>query len=402
MRCAASRAKDAAKQAGHLSPKPYTIPANLLKSIDALAMSQLAGGRSAASASSTASAGMHAASDASNDWLTFNTPAASNATDTDGISAPWHPAKGPGGGAAQAPRGGTSAGRGIPSTGRGAIMPLRLPSPTASASTAGGASAALLAAVAGASSTAAASASPGTGAAAQLPRPSLVLKGTGASPGLHNPTGGGITFSADDLPGNTGSGGAAAPGSTPDPVTGNSSTVTAGVSTPFSVSVLDNQAGVVLYPNVDQFATLNGWMDLVAQVSGATVSSYSWNTTGLPATNISGTSTDQLNFRWDNTNSLGSGYQTSVTLSVTDTNSNTLTYTYDFWFPQQSVEPSGSGGGTNATWATSLLPSQELLSAPSFPSDNASVDATSGSLDTEIDLPSYNPNVHPSPSHMIR
>ncbi len=117
------------------------------------------------------------------------------------------------------------------------------------------------------------------------------------------------------------------------------------------------------------------------------------DTTGLPASNISGTSTDQLNFRWDSTNSSGSGYQTSVTLSVTDSSSQTLTYTYDFWFPQQSVEPNGSGGGTNATWATSLAPSQELLSAPSFPSDNASVDATSGSLDTEIDLPSYNANV---------
>ncbi len=40
-------------------------------------------------------------------------------------------------------------------------------------------------------------------------------------------------------------------------------------------------------------------------------------------------------------------------------------------------------------------PSQQLLSAPAFPSDNAAVDATSGSLDTEIDLPSYNPNVAP-------
>ena len=229
-------------------------------------MNQLAGGGSAASASSTASAGPHAASDSSNDWLTFNTPAASNATDTDGISAAWHPAKGPGGGAAQAPRGGTSASRGLPSTGRGAIMPLRLPSPTAAASN-GGASAALLAAVAGAGSTGSQLASPGTGGAAALPRASLVHTGSGASPAHNGPTGGGMRVSADDIPGTIGSGGFAAPGSTPDPVTGNSSTVTAGVSTPFSVSVLDNQAGVVLYPNVDQFATLNGWIDLVAQVS---------------------------------------------------------------------------------------------------------------------------------------
>ena len=270
---------------------------------------------------------------------------------------------------------------------------MRLPLTTAAASNAGGASAALLAAVAGAGSTGAQVASDGTGGAAPVPRASLVHSESGAPAGQNGPTGGGITFSADDTPGpSTGSGGAALPGSTPDPTTGNSSGVTAGVSEPFNVYVLDNQAGVVLYPGVEQFATLNGWMDLVAQVSGATVSSYSWNTTGLPATNISGTSTDQLNFRCDRSNE-GVGTQTSVTLSVTDTSSQTLTYTYDFWFPQSSAIASGSGGGTNATWPTSAAPSQELLSAPNFPSDNASVDALSGSLDTEIDLPSYNPNV---------
>ncbi len=102
----------------------------------------------------------------------------------------------------------------------------------------------------------------------------------------------------------------------------------ADVSEPFQVYVLDNQAGVVLYPNVDQLATLDGWMDLKAQVQGATVSSYSWSTSGMPVTSVSGSSTDQLNFRWDNTNESGIGYVTSVTLSVTDTSSQTLTYTY--------------------------------------------------------------------------
>jgi YD repeat-containing protein len=385
-----ARAKDAATQAGHASPKPYVIPAQLLKSIDAIAMNLVAGGGSATAASHADSTAEHAGSDATNDWLTFNTPAASNASDLDGISAPWHPAKGPGGGAAQAPRGGTSAARGIPPTARGAITPLRLPSNTAAASTAGGASAALLAAVAGASGANSEIASAGTGGGVPVSRASLVHADSGAAAGQN---GSGNTFSADDASGPTSSGGAAPPGSTPDPVTGNSSGVTTNVSTPFNVYVLDNQAGVVLYPGVDQFATLNGWMDLVAQVQGATASSYSWTTTGLPANTISGTSSDQLNFRWDSTNEEGVGYQTSVTLSVTDSASQSLTYTYDFWFPQTSVEPVGSGGGTDATWATSLAPSQELLSAPDFPSDNASVDALSGSLDTEIDLPSYNPNV---------
>ena len=391
-----ARAKDAAKQAGHSSPKPYAIPAKMLKTIDAIAMGRLAVGGSAGAAARAGSTAGHASNNSSTDWLTFNAPATSNSSDAHGIAAPWHPAKGPGGGAAQAPRGGTSAARGMTPTARGAITPLRLPSNSASASTGGGSSAALLAAVAGASGAGgqAASAGMGTeGGAGAAPRASLVHAGSGASPGHNSPTGGGTTFGADDGSGPTTSGGGPLPGSTPDPVTGNGSGVTENASEPFSLSVLDNQAGVVLYPGVDQFATLNGWMDLVAQVQGATVSSYSWTTAGLPATSISGTSTDQLNFRWDSTNSAGFGYQTSVTLSVTDSSSQTLTYTYDFWFPQTSAIASGSGGGTSATWPTSAAPSQELLSAPSFPSDNASVDATSGSLDTEIDLPSYNPNV---------
>ena len=131
---------------------------------------------------------------------------------------------------------------------------------------------------------------------------------------------------------------------------------------------------------------------------GTTVSSYNWNTSGLgtDATSISGTSTYQLTFQWSN--SFATTHTDSVTLSVTDTNSHTETYTYDFLLPAGHTS-AGSGGG-NATWPQSLGPDQELLSAPSFGSngDNASVDATSGALDTEIDLPSYNPNV---PGHRI-
>ena len=110
------------------------------------------------------------------------------------------------------------------------------------------------------------------------PARSLVHAGPGASTGQN---GGGITFGADDGSGPTTSGGGPLPGSTPDPVTGNGSGVTENASEPFSVSVLDNQAGVVLYPGVDQFATLNGWMDLDGAGSGATASSYCWTTTGF-------------------------------------------------------------------------------------------------------------------------
>ncbi len=155
--------------------------------------------------------------------------------------------------------------------------------------------------------------------------------------------------------------------------------------------VLDNNNGVVLYPGVNQLANLGGKVDLEAQVSGTTVSSYNWNTTGLTdATTLSATNTYQLTFTWTNSNP-GAAHSDSVTLSVEDSNSHFEPYTYDFLIPHGTG--SVGSGGTNATWPTSLAPSSELLSAPSFSSDNAAVDATSGALDTEIDLPSYNPNV---------
>ena len=132
-------------------------------------------------------------------------------------------------------------------------------------------------------------------------------------------------------------------------------------------------------------------VDLLAQVSGATVSTYNWNTAGLTdGQSFSVTNTYQLTFQWKSSNEVAT--ENSVTLSVTDTNSHVLTFTYDFWVPAVSNTISG---GSNSTWPTSLPPSQELLAAPTFAGDdgNASVDATSGSLDTDINLPSYNPNV---------
>ena len=387
-------AKDAAKKAGGSGRPPYALPAKLLKSIDAVAIGQIAWAGGSSAAERSGAVGRHSGSEASTDWLTLSAkPAADQGGE--GISKPWHAAKGPGGGPAQAPRGGASASRGTQNAARGTITPLRLPASTPAASAGGGASAALLAAVAGASGAGTQVASPGAGGVAPVPTISLVHAGAGAASGEGNQGGGGgVTLSPATDPGPTASGGSTPPpGSTPDPVTGNYAGFTPGVSAPFGLYVLDNQSGVVLQPGVEQLATLDGWVDLIAQVQGATASSYSWNTSGLPATLISGTSTDQLNFRWDNTNEAGYGHSTSVTLSVTDTSLQTLTYTYEFWMPPGGPVSGPSGGGTNASWATSLAPSQQLLSSPPFASDDATVDANSGSLDTEIDLPSYNPNV---------
>ncbi len=83
----------------------------------------------------------------STDWPAAVAPAAAPSPTQSGISAPWHPAKGPGGGAALPPRGGSGGPAARPAS-RHAAAPPSLPASTPAASNAG-AAAALLAAVAG-------------------------------------------------------------------------------------------------------------------------------------------------------------------------------------------------------------------------------------------------------------
>ncbi len=355
-----------------------------------------AAGGSAGSQGNAASAARPAPTDGG-DWLTLGAAPSQSDSSDQGISSPWHPAARAGGGAAMAPRGGSGNGV-LPVTlalVRGQVGPLHVPArlPSAPASASGGASAALLAAVAG------------TGGAATLGAPEILLTthvarhggtapGQGTGTGSQSPPAGGAGASPM-----TASGGATPPSSTPDPTLGNSSGPSEDSFPYFPVYVLDNNNGVVLFPGADQLASLSGYVDLEAQVAGATVSSYNWNTSGLghDAEDIAGTTTYDLTFKWVNENP-GSAHTDSVTLSVTDTSSQTETYTYDFWIPFGGGNGSGGGGssgggGTTTTWPATITPESELLSAPSFQSDYASVDATSGTLDTEINLPSYNPNV---------
>jgi YD repeat-containing protein len=376
-------------QGGRAPGDPVVIHRDLLKPIPQLQSQQSAVGGSPGVLATAVEARKAAPDDASSDWLTLNTTPAVNPSDAHGISVSWQPAKGVGGGAAQAPRGGSSGSGPASAPARGAITPLSLPPPTASASSAGGASAALLAAAAGANGTATATA-PASGLGAAAPRPvhSAPVRHGGQTTPPGNGTGGPSSTPNDD-PSPSASGGVL-PGSTPNPVLSNGSGASRSSFAYFPVYVLDNNYGVTLYPGVQQVATIARHVDLQAQVSGTTVSSYNWDTSNLSGvSSITGTTTYELQFYWT-TNQPVAG-ASSVTLSVTDINSHTETFTYDFWVPVGTgTLPSG---GSNATWPTSLPPSQELLLAPEFPSHNAAVDATSGSLDTDINLPSYNPNV---------
>ena len=151
---------------------------------------------------------------------------------------------------------------------------------------------------------------------------------------------------------------------------------------------LDYNDGTVLFPGFVQLATPGGDVDLRAQVSGAAVSTYSWDTSGLgDATSISGTATYDLLFQWLNNNSTPA--VNTATLTVTDSHGDAESQTYSFYFPGTA----GFIGTGTTTWPASLAPGAELAAADAFAAHNVSVDATSGALDAAVTLPAYNPNV---------
>ena len=238
---------------------PVVIHRDLLKPIPALQSPRVGGSAAGSNGVPATPAGTTNAANAdpSNDWLTFNTAPAAGASDAHGISTPWHPAKRAAGGAAQAPRGGSSGSGPARASSRGAITPLSLPASTPAASAAGGASAALFAAVASASS----GAPPAAGMAIQGQAGPQRM--TAASPGQGTPAATPMTMPGTTIVEN--------PSSLP------SSTIASGpfgllMSFPyFPLYSLNYIQGNVLVPNGYQQATLNGNADLRARFRAAPV-----------------------------------------------------------------------------------------------------------------------------------
>ena len=319
------------------------------------------------------------------DWLTLS-PVPEPATEESGLSTPWKPAKSAGGGAAMAPRGGSGTGAAIAPV-RGQVTPFRVPAPQQAAGGGGAGSSAAL--TGGAGRIGPAGRRAGGPAALRAPRPRVGRRPAGPvqTPAAAPAGSGG---SALTVSGGGPSGGASAL----SPTGGGSDPL----SFPyFPLYVLDVTDGVTLYPGVDQVGHVGTTVVLDAQVSGATVSSYDWDTTNLHAFSSSGTSTYQLTFTWPTSNP--SNELNSVTLSVTDTSSQIETFTYDFLLLTGTTSGGsgggGSGGGGGVTWPSSYSPDTVSLNAPEWQSDGVSVNAISGALDAAIPLPSYNPNVSP-------
>ncbi len=162
-------------------------------------------------------------------------------------------------------------------------------------------------------------------------------------------------------------------------------------SAAFTLVTLDYNQGSALVPGADQIAMPGAAVDLRAQVidPAAGTYSYSWNTSGLTdATGISGANSYDLTFQWAAT--IPTAGAQSATLTVTDPNGQQVSQTYTFWAESGTGSTSG-----NATWPASLDPGLISAGAPAIGSQNVSVVSATGSAETSIAMPSFNPNVAP-------
>ncbi len=179
---------------------------------------------------------------------------------------------------------------------------------------------------------------------------------------------------------------------------------TSAISALPSLSVLDQNTGETIPAN----ATLNsfsGWPEnLLAQVSGATVSStsYSWSLTNAPDFNASGgTNTDNLQGSWT---TFTSGTRTD-TISVTETPSvgSPLTVTFSFQLSNSNSPAYSSTRPTSwsSTWSNVPVQTPDQVQSqqatqPGGPYANLGL--ADGSVQTAFTMPSYNSSAPPSMS----
>ena len=310
------------------------------------------------------------------DWLaqTFGNNTA-DTSETHGISSPWQPASPPGGGAAVPPRGGSGSGAQATTVALVLGLPAALQTPPAPASTPAipflPSNGSAHDPTAYGSGKAFGGHHAGSGGAAQADGGS----GPAPAPGPAVTGGGGPTTINEN------------PSSEPSSSVGNGSGFSQQSFQYFPIYVMDENNGIVLFNGQYQQATLNGVVDLYAQVKGTTVSTYSWTTSGLSIISSSGASTYHFQFTLrirPPASEVG-----SVTLTATNSSSQQESETFYFVVPISGVVSLPY----SSSWPTTIPPDLEEPGAPSIPSQGVSVDADSGALDADINLPSYNPNV---------
>jgi RHS repeat-associated protein len=186
--------------------------------------------------------------------------------------------------------------------------------------------------------------------------------------------------------------------------------------------VLDAAKAVVVKPGVTEHDFSTWGVDLRAQVSGSTVSTYAWDLTNAPdATGISGQSSYRLQFTW--ASFTGTARTDTIKITATNTDSSQLTQTLTFLVagtdsPAYTASPPTSSG----TWPAVLPPDalkaeQETVGAGSVSASSCGCSScgcgadagaqtqgnspyyrlglNAGDLRISHGLPGYNPGVPP-------
>jgi RHS repeat-associated protein len=156
--------------------------------------------------------------------------------------------------------------------------------------------------------------------------------------------------------------------------------------------VLDFNNGLTLPTNVTLNNFANWPVDLLAQTSGVTVSSYTWNVSQAPdLLHVSGTLTANLQGTWNNYS--GPARSDKITLTETPTAGSPITQTYNF---QVAGNPGMTPPTSSTTYASFITP--DLLVADQATvaaGPDAALGLADGSAQTSFLMPSYNPNVDP-------
>jgi RHS repeat-associated protein len=158
--------------------------------------------------------------------------------------------------------------------------------------------------------------------------------------------------------------------------------------------ILDANKAVVVTPGTPENEFANWSMDLRAQVSGATVSTYAWTMTSAPdAINVTGTSTYRLQFTW--ANFTGAARTDTITVKETPTVGSAITQVLTFTVASTSSPAyTASAPTSSSTWPVVLPPDAVTAGqATTGGGPYYALGQATGELDTMHAMPGYNPGV---------
>ena len=159
-----------------------------------------------------------------------------------------------------------------------------------------------------------------------------------------------------------------------------------------SVLVVDVNKGAVLTEAVINNDFSNWSVDLRAQVSGVTVSTYGWSFDHSGDVTVSGgTSSYRLQFTWNSFT--GAAKTEALTLTETFVGGGSQSQTFHFLVAGTDSSAWYSAPTSSGTWPTVETPDMLQAGAAAVAGPHHTISLADGSVSTAINLPAYNPAV---------